>query len=317
MGPEQIRAGAYYLGRALVFSSFPTHASIATRSADSAVTDSAAAATAIATGVKVGNGVLSRLIPGSGENLETILEREGRDGKLTGLATTTYVTHATPAAFGAHQATRTAYDGIASDYLNSSRPNILLGGGANGLDDAEATAAGYTVVKTLTELQNLPGSSSPRVAGLFGTGFLPYEADGGPHAASYPDLADMTTLALRLLENAENGFFLMVESGLIDQAAHANNAGRMVGEVAVLDRAVSVALAWAADKTDVLIIVTADHETGGIESVSDNGAGQVPAITWTTTGHSARDVDLYAAGYRAERLTTVNDNTQIRAAIYE
>lgn len=319
MGPEQIRAGAYYLGRPLSFSAFPTHAAVATRSADSAITDSAAAATAIATGVKVNNGVLSLAIPGSGGTLQTLLERAKADGRLTGLVTTTYTTHATPAAFGAHQASRTYTDAIAADYLGASRPNVLLGGGANGLDDAEASAAGYAVVKTRTELQNAPASPAPLVAGLFGGGFLPYERDGlgGPHAAGYPDLADMTAEALRLIGGAENGFFLMVESGLIDQAAHLNDAAKMVGEVAALDRAVSAALAWAADKTGVLIVVTADHETGGITEVFDGGAGNTPAVTWTTTGHTARNVDLYAAGYRAERLGSVVDNTEIRAAIYD
>jgi len=313
MGPEQARAGRYYLGRELSFESFPSRASVRTDNAYGEVTDSAASATAMATGVKVANGVLSVALPGGGEELETVLERLSGEGWLTGLATTVYTTHATPAAFGAHEASRTSYDAIADDYLRGSRPSLLLGGGANGLDDAEAIVAGYLVVDTKAELEAVPAATGARVAGLFGTGFLPYEYDGGPNASGYPDLDDMTREALRLLEDAEAGFFLMIESGLIDQAAHLNDAARMVGEVTALDRAVSVALSWAADRNDALIIVTADHETGGITSVAD--AGGVPAVAWTTTGHTDAAVDVYAYGAGADRFAAITDNAGIHDAL--
>jgi len=316
MGPEQVVAGSYYLGRSASFTEFGVPATVTTHSADNPITDSAAAATAIATGHKVGNGVLSMDVSGAGAPFETILEKAKRAGMLTGLVTTTYLTHATPAAFAAHQPSRTLYDAIADDYLLRSRPNIMLGGGANGLDDAEALAAGYTVVKNKIELMAVSTSAAPMIAGLFGTGFLPYEIERDP-ASPYPDLAEMTTQALRMLEDSSTGFFLMVESGLIDQAAHVNNATRMVGEVAALDRAVSVALDWAEGKDDVLIIVTADHETGGITSVTSSVAGSVPAITWSTTGHTARAVDLYAWGTGSTRFSTATDNTHLFASFLE
>lgn len=317
MGPEQIRAGGYYLGRPPVFTEFAVAAGVATRSADNEVTDSAAAATAIATGRKVANGVLSLAIPGDGARLETLAETAAARGILTGVATTTFATHATPAAFGAHRAARTDYEGVAEDYLNLSRPNLILGGGANGLDSAEAEAAGYTVVGSRERLSAVGAANVPRVAGLFGSGNLPYEADGGPRSAGFPDLSDMTAEALRLIGDAPEGFFLMVEGGLIDQAAHANDAERMVAEVAGLDRAVRTALDWAAGRSDALIVVTADHETGGIDSVTDRGAGEVPDIRWTTTGHSSRQVGLYAWGSGADRFGVVQDNTEIRAALID
>jgi alkaline phosphatase len=316
MGPEQVRAGSYYVGHPLSFESFPVHTYMTTYSADNAVTDSAAAATAIATGTKVNNGVLSLRMPGSGEPLATLLERAANQGMLTGLATTVYITHATPAAFASHQSSRTLYDAIANDYMNTTRPNLLLGGGANGLDDTEAVAAGYTVVKNLPELEAASMVSSFRIAGLFGSGFLRYEALGGPNLDGHPDLADMTVEALRLLGGSETGFFLMVESGLIDQAAHLNLAHEMVGEVSILDKAVSAALLWAEGREDVLIIVTADHETGGISAVADNGTEVVPAITWTTTGHTSRSVDLYAWGFKSERFADISDNTEIPFRIF-
>lgn len=316
MGPEQVRAGGYYLGRPPVFTSFPIRATVTTASADSDITDSAAAATAIATGTKVDNGVLSLEVPGTGRPLETMLEYASSQGMLTGLLTTTYTTHATPAAFGAHRATRTDYEGIAEDYLRSSRPNLIFGGGANGLDDAEAVAAGYQVAKTLEALVETSPSSPLLVAGLFGSGLLPYEADGGPRSAGYPSLEDMTVQALRLIGDTPGGFFLMIEGGLIDQAAHLNDAGRMVAEVAAFDRAVAAALDWATEKAEVLIVVTADHETGGIKEVADLGVGVVPRILWSTKGHTARPVDLYARGPGAERFLSLRDNTELRRATF-
>jgi alkaline phosphatase len=86
------------------------------------------------------------------------------------------------------------------------------------------------------------------------------------------------------------------------------NAARMVGEVAALDRAVSVALDWAEGKDGVLIVVTADHETGGIMAVTSSGAGSVPAVTWSTTGHTARAVDLYVWGTGADRFSTARSS---------
>jgi alkaline phosphatase len=317
MGPDHVRAGSYFLGWPLSFQDFPVRATLTTFSADNSITDSAAAATAMATGRKVGNGVLSMAIPGTGDALETILEKAAKAGWRTGLVTTTYLTHATPAAFASHQTSRALYSAIARDYLSLTRPDLLLGGGGNGLYVDDAVAAGYTVAATLKQLRSIPTDPSVRVAGLFGSSFLSYESDGGPHAQSHPDLADMTEQALRLLEDSSEGFFLMIESGLIDQAAHANDAARMVGEVSALDRAVSVARTWAEGRDDVIIVVTADHETGGISSVSDRGLGQVPAITWTTTGHTARPVDLYASGLGAWRFVQICDNTQVYAGLLE
>lgn len=321
MGPEQVVAGSYYLGRPVSFTEFDVRATVTPHSADNPITDSAAAATAIATGQKVGNGILSIDVSGTGAPFETILEKAARAGMLTGLVTTTYLTHATPAAIAAHQPSRTLYDAIADDYLIRSRPNIMLGGGGNGLDDAEASAAGYMVGKNVSELiavhaSAIPAGTVPLIAGLFGIGFLPYEMDRNADTP-YPDLAGMTAHALRVLEDSSTGFFLMVESGLIDQAAHSNDAARMAGEVAALDRAVTVAMEWAEGKGGVLIVVTADHETGGITAVADAGAGSVPVVSWSTTAHTARPVGLYAWGTGAERFMPATDNTHLFASFIE
>ena len=136
MGFEQVRAaGCFANGAAgtLAFEGLPYQGQVTTRSANAAVTDSAASATAMATGQKVDNGVISMAYPGNHGELETLLEFFRDRGKRTGLVTTTYMTHATPAAFGAHEPSRSNTSQIAADYLNQTLPTVLLGGGGNGM----------------------------------------------------------------------------------------------------------------------------------------------------------------------------------------
>ena len=313
MGPEHIKAGEYYQGHASSFTDFPVHATITTSSFGGEVTDSAAAATAIATGRKVSNGVLSVALPGDGTPLQTMLEKASRKSMLTGLVTTTHLTHATPAAFGAHRVSRNMFSEIAQDYFGVSRPNLLLGGGANGISESQAIAGAYDIVHTFSELESVPFKM--RIAGLFGTGYLPYEFYGGPRLEGFPDIRDMTVHAIRLLSSGGNGFFLMVEGGLIDTASHSNSANLMVAEVAGFDKAVRSAVEWARGRTDVLILVTADHETGDIQGVINSGTGQVPEVKWGSTGHTSRKVDLFAWGCGADRFLTVQENTEILKAL--
>jgi len=318
MGPEQVRAaGMYQNGSAgtLVMESFPYTSTMTTYSADSAITDSAAGATAMATGYKVANGVLSIAWPGDLSELETLLERFHTHCKRVGLVTTTYATHATPAAFGAHELSRNSYTSIAGDYLTQTRPDILFGGGGNGLNPPNAAAAGYTVVTDRITMQALIPNTTTRVSGQFGTTHLPYEYDyfsgTDPDYGTLPHLAEMVSTTLQLLEDAPNGFFLMVEGGRIDHAGHDNNIARNVFEVLEFDHAIEIAYTWAASRTDTLIIVTADHETGGLSIVANNGAGNFPTVTWSTTGHTDTPVPVYAWGVNAELAPQVTDNTHI------
>jgi alkaline phosphatase len=149
MGFEQVKAGGMYAHGApgtLPFEAFPHRAEMTTHSADSPVTDSAAAATALATGRKVNNGVVSVAHPGGGGELKTLLEHFGDRGRGTGLVTTADVTHATPAAFGAHRPSRNDLSGIFADYLNVTRPNVLFGGAGDGTPAASFAEAGYALV---------------------------------------------------------------------------------------------------------------------------------------------------------------------------
>jgi alkaline phosphatase len=190
---------------------FPYQGQVTTHSADNAVTDSAAAGTAIATGVKVNNGVISLAFPGNGSELQTILEYYQLAGKKVGLVTTTYLTHATPAVFGAHEASRNNYSAIGQDMLYQSRANVLLGGGENGISPAGASSAGYNVVTDLVGFDTavINSSYSSNFAGLFGNTFMPYKYDYLSGSYPYPTLTEMTLAAIAALGDDTDGFFLM------------------------------------------------------------------------------------------------------------
>jgi len=310
MGFEQVEAaGMVATGRpgTLSFEDFPVRGSVHTGNAEGKVTDSAAAATAMSTGNKVGNGVISMALPGNGAPLETALERFKASGKSTGLVTTTIITHATPAAFGAHEPSRYNYSDIADDYLNDSRPTVLLGG-AEHLTAEAAAAAGYTVVVDRDGLQALDRTHDALVSGQFGRGDMPYESDG---LGGLPHLSEMTLAALRILENDPDGFFLLVEGGRIDHACHANDIGRAIGETIEFSRAVAVAVEWSDSHPDTLLVVTADHETGGMQVLANNGAGNLPSVSWGTTGHTPVSVPVFLRGIDAESVPGILENTDI------
>lgn len=309
MGTAQMDAASIYksgeTGK-LSFEDFPVSAAVTTFSADSAVTDSAAAATAMATGAKVNNGVISQAIPGDGSDLKTLLEFFRSYGLSTGLVTTAYITHATPAAFGAHTDSRNNTTEIALDYFTQTKPNLLLGGGANGVSRLLAENNGYTVVTGRKELLSLNTAQVIYLSGQFGADHLPFQLDG---LGTLPCLSEMLQAALKFLGRNPNGFFLMVEGGRIDHACHANDIQRMVFEMIEFDYTVQLARNWVSTRNDTLIVVTADHETGGLSVVQNNGAGIMPTVSWTTTGHTAVDVKVFAMGAHADKLATVEDNT--------
>jgi len=310
MGSEQIKAAGIYgtgVGGTLSFEAFPHKGYISTSNAEGGVTDSAAAATAMATGTKVSNGVLAVALPGDGMPLETVLEVFKKQGKRTGLVTTTSIAHATPAAFASHEKTRDNHDAIAAAYFNESRPDILFGGGGH-IAQADGKKAGYTVVADRDEMMTLETEGETRVLGIFGRGNMPFESDG---LGNLPHLSEMTQVALQILENAPYGFFLMVEGGLIDHACHANDIHRAVLETIEFSNAVAKTLDWAKTHPDSLILVTADHETGGLQVVGNNGRGVLPAVSWSNTGHTKDDVPVYGWGKGAERVSGNMENTDI------
>ncbi|WP_371807210.1 alkaline phosphatase [Halalkalibacter krulwichiae] len=241
-----------------------------TNSADNWVTDSAAAGTAMATGVKTNNGMVS--VTPDGEPLETILQAAGDAGKSTGLVATSTITHATPAVFGSHVESRGSEADIALQLANEI--DVLLGGGkANFLPKSEggnqeerhlideAIENGYQFVETREELLALNGQAD-KVLGLFATGAMAPELDRD--VTEEPSLAEMTKAAIDTLSKEKDGFFLMVEGSQIDWAGHAHDAAWAMKDTEAFEEAVKEALEFAKNDRKTLVVVAGDHDTGGM-----------------------------------------------------
>ena len=245
---------------------------ITTHSANSMVTDSAASATAMSTGFKTNNFMIG--VGPDGKLLTTLYETARAAGKRLGLVTTAEIYDASPAAFSVHSGNRGESQRIVDQYL-ALEPDVLLGGGAGYFLPAAApggrrkdgknviaafAAKGYQVARNTTEL-NAAGSG--RLLGLFADGPMGYEIDNDP--AKTPSIADMTRAALRVLsQSSPKGFVLFAENENIDDAAHENDIAATMRALWAFDDAVKVALEFQRGNPDTLVIVTSDHETGGL-----------------------------------------------------
>ena len=310
MGPVQMDAGSMYaFGKAgnLYMQTLPHQGFVTTHSADDETTDSAAAATAMATGVKVNNDVIALAIPGSGEPLQTMLEIFQAQGRSTGLVTTTEITHATPAAFGAHTVSRDEQELIGEHLFTVTRPNVLLGGGGD-IDFDIGLNAGYALVQNREELQAIDTDSATLLHGYFAEGNMRYETND---MQDMPHLSEMTATALDVLDNDPDGLFLMVEGGRIDHAGHNHLIEELCGEVVEFDNTVRTVIEWAAGRDDTLVIITADHETGGLSIRRPRDAGSAPRVNWSTGYHTDVNVPVFAWGVGAELVEGVIDNTDI------
>ena len=237
---------------------------------DSIVTGSAEAATQMATGVKVH--VKSISVGPDGRPMKTILEMAKEKGKATGMVTTAGITDATPASFAAHVDSRSKEE-IIADQLIKSEVKILFGGWKNFfLPEAEkgrrkdgrnliheAEQKGYTVVETRKAMIQAQGE---KILGLFNRENMLFEIDRG--GSQEPSLAEMTSKALEVLGQDPDGFFLVVEAGRIDHAAHHNDIGGVLWDTLAFDDAIRVAYDYQKKCPETLLIITADHETGGL-----------------------------------------------------
>lgn len=314
MGQNQLALARYAAGGVdgrLGIDRLPVTGFALTHSASGAVTDSAAAGTALACGIKTKNGSVG-VVPNGADHV-TLLEGLRRQlGYRTGLVVTKHVTDATPAAFVAEVPSRKSEEQIAGQLL-AERVDVVFGGGrgwfqpkaaggrrTDGKDLlAEARAAGAAVATDLagfTALQRAPA------LGLFAEGNL------DSLNASEPALAAMTQKALDLLGVGETPFFLMVEGSQIDLAGHKNDVGYLLRETLGFDLAVQAACAFAAARQDTLVVVTADHETGGMVFTAD-------AVFWSSKGHTASPVPVFAGGAGAAVFAGVMDNTEIARRI--
>lgn len=356
MGSAQRTAGRLYsVGRGgqLAMDALPVAGASRTWSTDSVVPDSAAAGTALATGTKTSNKAVG--VDPDGKPVPTILEMAKQAGKSVGLVTTVFLQDATPASFAAHNQDRHDYLDIAVDMLNHD-VDVLMGGGeeyflpagakgcfATGGDRTdgrnlidEAMAKGYQHVCTAADLEAVDPSKTDKLFGTFAGNDMTR-----PYA---PSLSDMTRKAIDILDKNPNGFFLMVEGGQIDVAAHLNDALGTLGDVVGFDEAVKAALDYqGAERPDTLVIVTADHATGGltIEDAPQDGACPVPNqsdprectivlredgpfsdgkggnfwIDWTSNNHTGDDVPVMAIGPDSQALAGSYENTHIFEAM--
>lgn len=318
MGDEHVLAAGMYANgvpNSLAFEKAPYTAKMQTHSANSTITDSAAAATAMATGRKVNNGVISMSVPGKGQQLETALEFFRNRCKSTGMVVTSVINHATPAAFSAHSFSRVEYASLLEQTFEYGAPDVVMGGGPIENGDPAARAAGYKIVTNRSELDAIDPSDDAKIYARFGNGDMAFEHeyDLGLNSfySVYPHLSEMTAKSLELLETDEDGFFLMVEGSRIDHAGHGNALPHMVEELLEFEKTVETVLDWAADRDDTLVIVTADHETGGLRVQQSLGQGNMPRVLWTTSAHTALNVPVYAWGPNADMISGQIDNTYI------
>jgi len=296
------------------------------------LTDSAAAATAMATGIKTFNGRIS--ISPSGESLPTILEQAQDKGWSVGLVSTTQIAHATPAVFATHVLTRSNYTEITRQLIEQNVNVLLAGGEDDWLPDTEvgchpnmghrsdgrnliteAQNNDYTYVCQPLELAAVDLQNTTHLLGLF--------ADDGMLRPFLPSLGHMTEVAIEILSQDPDGFFLMVEGGQIDWAAHANDAEHVISDVLGFDTAIYEGIEYASTNPNVLLIVTADHETGGmsvgldpIGDINEDGPFIMPDSTpfyvnWTTTGHTGIDIPTTAQGKLSDQLSGTYENTHI------
>ena len=284
-----------------------------TYSMDNRVTDSAASGTALATGYKTNNTYLGVLADGT--PVESLMEVAKREVKRTGIVVTTYLQHATPAAFYAHINSRHEYLAI-TEQLVGSNLDIAIGGGMAFFEErykenVEETLKnnGFTLAKSLDEVASI--EPNKRVLALLADKEI-------ENRSGY--LANATREALRLLDN-EEGFALMVEGSLIDGMGHANDAKAQQGEMRDFMEAIEVAVDFAKHHPDTLVVVTGDHETGGLSIVSCDAdfclSEQGVEYRWTTKGHSGTMLPIYLYGTAAENINGIMENAELGAKLKE
>ncbi|MFO7768595.1 MAG: alkaline phosphatase [bacterium] len=268
-----------------------------TRADPQIVTDSAAAATALACGIMTCNGAIG--MDGEGRPAETVLERAEARGMATGLVATSSLTHATPAAFAAHRPRRGMLQEIAEDMARQPM-EVMLGGGRGHFDgsrrrDGRDLLSEYgwregTVVTDPLLFETLDLDGVERLAGLFAADHLPSISEG-----RRPSLAAMTAAALEVLDADPDGFFLMVEGSQPDWRCHDRRPlEEVAAEMLDFDGAVGAALAYQAERPGTLIVVTADHETAGLSLHPDGREGM--EARYGSGAHTPSLVPLFAGG---------------------
>jgi len=312
MGLTQITAGMFANGNKLYLEEFPVVGLQKTYAYDNLITDSAASATAMACGVKTYNGAIGvnpDTIP-----IKTILEEAEEYGLKTGLIATSTITHATPASFIAHQPQRKMYESIAADFLKTD-VDLFIGGGKKHFDEQRTDekslipilkGKGYLVSDYASlELSEINFNSADKVA-YFTANDAPL-----PVMSGRDYLIEASKKATQFLKNkSENGFFLMIEGSQIDWGGHANDTDYIVTEMKNFNETIGKVLKFAKKDKETLVIITADHETGGF-AINPNSRMDSIAGAFTSTYHTATMVPVFAYGPGAEHFSGIYENTAI------
>ncbi len=307
MGSSHVFAGITANKGKTYFQQFTNLGYSRTSSADKYKTDSAAGGTAISTGTKTNNGSIG--VDANNKKIKTILEIADENGKATGMVVTSSITHATPAAFIAHQPVRNMYEEIALDFLDTDI-DVFIGGGEDNFNNRKdglnlldsLVARGYSVIDNESEIMKFEGD---KLAGFIAKKHPKTIAKRGDI------LVPSTKKAIEILSKNKKGFFLMIEGSQIDWAAHGNKTKELINEVADFDKAIGEALKFAEKDGNTLVIVTADHETGAftVKDGSDK-TGEVEGL-FSTTSHTATMVPVFAYGPGAENFRGIYQNTEI------
>jgi len=305
-GLSQISASLFFNDKPSNYEEFPVIGLIKTSASDKLITDSAAGATAFASGIKTYNGAV-----GVGPDtmfVPTIVEQISKNGMSTGVVSTSSVTHATPAAFYAHVEARGSYEKIA-EYLVNSPIDFFAGGGLEYFNKREDKQNLVSLLKSkgfaidTTALKTL---KSDKQGFLLAEDAMPKMLEGRGDF-----LPNATQLAVDHLSQNKDGFFLMVEGSQVDWGGHDNDGDYLISELIDFDNTLGTALKFAEANGETLIIVTADHETGGFTLSADNGNYNKIKATFSTTGHSATMVPVFAKGPGAELFSGIYENTEI------
>lgn len=313
----------------LVMNTFDVAGINTTYCADTLITDSAAAGTALASGVKTNKGLVGK--DAAGNDVRTLTEAARDKGMKTGLITTTRLTHATPAAFASHNISRNNENEIAEDFVKSDVDFFAGGGIRHFIPQSMKVKNGDAIGKTIKSKRKddkdlvkafenkgyktyigMKGakafkaddfSKQDKVFAAFTYTHIPYEVERRNKYQEVPSLAEMTRAGIDSLEKGEKGFFLMIEGGRIDHAAHANDPTGVIYDTLAFDEAIQVAFDfYKKHKNDTLIVVVGDHETGGMGLGMDSMGYKLDMGALMTTKVSVEDTLSYGAGqYKGDR----------------
>lgn len=290
-----------------------------TSSADNLITDSGAGATALATGYRTFSRCIS--VDTTGNPLYTLFDHAEKLGKSTGIVATSSVTHATPAAFVAKVEDRSLETKIA-EQLVQLNIDVVIGGGHKFFKTVDQGGIredgydlisfikdnGYSYVEDFTSIQHLDKS----------TRFYALLSVGGLEKASERDytLGELTITALSNLKTNPEGFVLMIEGSQIDWAGHANDSEYLISEITDFNEAIKASLQFAKEDQNTLVVVTADHETGGMSITGGDLDGKNLEINFSTKGHTADLVGVFAYGPGEELFRGIYENYMIGRKLF-